>query len=145
MAEAYVSLKKKRLLEKRKVIEQSKKDKLKKRLFCDEKVPIESYFEDLEVDPKSRDIRSFFKKPTERTQAYRIIVFNGAKKPDDKQYYCVACFEEKYQEYVDNDSQYLFEGTRKYEVTFQPTLDEYCCACQKALYKIVYKSKPVQF
>ena len=123
MAQAHVDLIKKRF------ISQSQKDKVKRRLFCDETIP-----EKEEEPPQKRSST-----PLSYRCPRRIIWFLGAKKPDDKQYYCIICFEEKYSINANIETKYLYSGDRKFEVTFQPTLGEFCCVCSKRLYSVIWE------
>lgn len=125
MAQAQVDLMKKKYN-----ISHEKREKVKRKLFCDETVPKQE--EDEPVQKRSTT-------PLSYKRQNRIIWFLGAKKPDDKRYYCITCFEDKYYIDTDTETKYLYSGDRHYEVSFQPTLEEFCCACSKKLYKVIWE------
>jgi hypothetical protein len=103
MAEAYVKAKKTKLIPK------ENKDKVKRQLFCEEKI----------------------EKPV------RVFFFLGAKKENGLEYYCIPCFERLYKIDTDIETKYLCTGEKEYIATTKPTLDDYCACCNTELYKII--------
>lgn len=129
MTEAHVQAKK------RKYLSEEKKEKVKRRLFCDEKLKEE----DSPCTSRSTTPLSYEKKDT------RIIFFVGCKKPDDKHYFCQVCFDNKYNIDTFEDSEFLYVGEREYSISFKPTFDEHCCVCWKKLYRVIYPRETARF
>lgn len=129
MTDAYVQAKK------RKYLSEHKKEKVKRRLFCEEV---------FKADDSPCTSRSTTPLSYER-ENMRIIFFMGYKKPDDKHYMCVSCFENKYNIDTDTDTRYIYVGEKEYTISFVPTLDEHCSVCWKKLYRVIYNNEQAKF
>jgi hypothetical protein len=132
MAQAYVEETFKKLNikedinEKEQNTEKKDVDKVRRKLFCDETVPaVEEPIQKRSTTPLSFE---------------KTVVFMFCKEFHYHEHsYCIPCFETTFKVDIEHDTRYL----NWYEipltgVSYQATIRDYCCLCQKKLYCIVY-------
>lgn len=139
MTQAYVDHMKKLSLAPEKTIIKNKinqvdKEKVKRQLFCEEQLPAIVKTGDFRRPATPLSYRNL-------SEPKWVVHFVGYKFPVDKALFCEACFRAINTGFRDDEpipNEYLFLG----EVTlygkkqYQPTLDKFCIACSKKLFRI---------
>lgn len=130
MTEAHVKEVKTRL------IDQAAKDKVKRKLNFDN-IVCENNIK------KKRDNNLQCTEYMSRSSTVRF--FLGYKKPEEKLYMCVSCFESKHNIDTNKNPDYITACVRDYKVYSRPTNEEYCNTCSARLYTTVYEWQKATF
>ncbi len=130
MAQAYVDSVKKKFK-----IEEINREKVKRRLFCDEEVP--------KID---EPVAKRSTTPLSYSQNKSVFFLRAKKYPEFNNFFCITCFEETYRIDTDIHTEYLYVNEIPLNgFSYQATIRDYCCACQKKLYSIVYPGETAKF
>lgn len=154
MTQAYVNYIRKTLEEmnapnkvfKYKKIERKDILKVKRKLFCEEKLPNKKTKSEENLDAGTSTRANTPLSYTSIVDSIRTVYFMGYKLPEDKYYLCVSCFESKTGIDTDVTSLGLYVGEKPYYdrnlKSFTPTLDDYCLHCHKSLF--IIRSNSIQ-